>query len=120
MRRIRGNAEERPPNVTQTPSAAAAGLQQQSCGHFRNYKDLLKTTIMENKRKPIVSIRLDERYIRAIDKWLEGHPYFTRSSVINNVLGAVLAGTNPATFFDIVSVDVENEQPYQIQIVYKP
>lgn len=75
---------------------------------------------MENKRKPIVSIRLDERYIRAIDKWLEGHPYFTRSSVINNVLGAVLAGTNPATFFDIVSVDVENEQPYQIQIVYKP
>lgn len=55
---------------------------------------------MENKE--LISVRIEARTLREIDKITQGRSYWKRSSVICNLLSAVFANFTPNQIYDMM------------------
>lgn len=56
----------------------------------------------KNNYTTLVSVRLENDVLQSLNKAQENLPYFTRSNIINNILGTVLSCTDSLTLRDIV------------------
>lgn len=74
---------------------------------------------MANRCDKMISVRMENRYVTALDKWLELHPYYTRSALIKQVLGVVLAGCDAAQLFELSRVNLDKRFSFEFQISYK-
>ncbi len=70
---------------------------------------------MASKYDKAISVRMESQFVRAIDKWLEQHPYWSRSYVINQAVGAVLKGCTPALLYEIVRTDLDKEVSISVE-----
>lgn len=78
-------------------------------GFFLIIQQLTKISIMASKYDKPISVRMESQFVRAIDRWLLQHPYWTRSYVINQAVGAILKGCNPAQLYEIVKADLDKD-----------
>lgn len=65
---------------------------------------------MENKK--LTSIRLDPDVIEKVDELAKKHEYYTRSSIINNLLSAVLKCAAGGTLWKMLSEFYPYEKGY--------
>lgn len=59
----------------------------------------------ENDWTKLISIRLDKSVIAAMDKFMQRHNVYSRSSLINLILRQVLVGTNTENVWDFIFHD---------------
>lgn len=71
---------------------------------------------MATKTK-LTSIRLDEEVLQKIEQFVEGHHYWNRSGVINNILWSILTNFDPGEIYDIVRTPLY--RGYEVDCHYK-
>ena len=57
---------------------------------------------MENRK--LISVRIEDRTMQEIEKITQGHSYWKRSDVINNLLSAVFANFTPKQIYDMMQI----------------
>lgn len=65
----------------------------------------------------LTSIRLDEEVLQKIEQFVEGHRYWNRSGVINNILWSILTNFDPGEVYDIVRTPLY--RGYEVDCHYK-
>lgn len=68
---------------------------------------------MENK--VLKSIRLDPDVLKKVDELVKQHNYYTRSSIINNLLSAVLKCTTGGTIWKLLSESFPYEKGFVVK-----
>lgn len=68
---------------------------------------------MDNK--VLKSIRLDPEVLNKIDEFAKKHEYYTRSSIINNLLSAVLKCSTGGTIWKLISEYSPYEKGYVVK-----
>lgn len=58
---------------------------------------------VNDEHSRLISIRLEPRIVEAIDRWVRGHPNYTRTEVIERLLLCCLSCATPIDFEDMVT-----------------
>lgn len=58
---------------------------------------------MAFEKLQLISVRLDPKVLRKIDEMAKKHDYYTRSSIINNLLNACVMCSNGGSLWRMVS-----------------
>lgn len=58
---------------------------------------------VNDEKTRLVSLRLEPRIVEAIDRWVKGHPNYTRTEVIERLLLCCLSCATPIDFEEMVT-----------------
>lgn len=58
---------------------------------------------VNDEQSRLISIRLEPRIVEAIDRWVRGHPNYTRTEVIKRLLLCCLSCATPIDFEEMVT-----------------
>lgn len=73
---------------------------------------------MENLK--LISLRVDPESLRKIDELAKRYEYYSRSSIINNLLGAVLQCAADGTIWKMISTYCPYEKGYVVKYEQNP
>lgn len=69
---------------------------------------------VNDEKTRLVSLRLEPRIVEAIDRWVRGHPNYTRTEVIERLLLCCLSCATPIDFEEMVTNYHPNPSEYSL------